>query len=192
MSNIPGSSQPIQAESLQSTGPVSEAALQAMGAGINYCLANGSAVGDVVSSLLTPTVFQSQRGTNWVLMDGRDVTGSQYNLLTGFTTIPDARGAVLRGKNNGRADGNQNPDYSDTYGDNVDLGAFQTDTFENHTHTVESSNGSPATYDGHAYRGAGNNGDQYGTSAISLTNSASGGNETRMKNITLNHYMRIN
>jgi hypothetical protein len=60
--------------------------------------------------------MQALRGTGWVLMDGRDVTGSQYAEITGETTLPDARGVFLRSKNNGRADGNEDQDGERTLG----------------------------------------------------------------------------
>lgn len=64
-------------------------------------------VGAKTYSMLTEAQFQAQNGSGWVLADGRNVSGSDYHTKTGQTTVPDLRGVHLRGKNNGRADGNQ-------------------------------------------------------------------------------------
>ena len=132
-------------------------------------------LGTIVQSMLTETQFQSLNSTSWVLMDGRDVTGSAYATLTGQTTLPDARGAALRMKNNGRSDGNQNPD-----GDSI-LGAWQGDEFESHTHgTVNAGTGVTGGGLGYGVQSSGGN------------TQAAGGNETRMKNVTVNFFIKIN
>jgi len=71
---------------------------------------NVGAVGDTKHSMLSESAFIIQNGGGWILMDGRDVAGSTFHSLTGNTAIPDARGLHLRGKNNTRSDGNENPD----------------------------------------------------------------------------------
>ena len=55
-------------------------------------------VGDIRTALLTEAQFQAEVGTDWILMDGRDVTGSGYHTLTGNTTVPNitSTGAFLR------------------------------------------------------------------------------------------------
>lgn len=69
-----------------------------------------AAIGAIQSALLTEAQFQAQFGSGWILADGRSVLGSKYETITGRSSIPDLRGVVLRGKNNGRNDGGQNPD----------------------------------------------------------------------------------
>lgn len=86
-----------------------------------------NSVGRIVESMLTEAQFQSLNGTAWILADGRSVTGSKYATVTGFTTVPNLRGVHLRGKNNGRADGNQ-----DSAGERA-LGAFQSNALPNFT-----------------------------------------------------------
>ncbi|NRA65320.1 MAG: hypothetical protein HRU19_12610 [Pseudobacteriovorax sp.] len=55
------------------------------------------AVGSIQQSLLTEAQFQAAMGsTDWVLMDGRTVTGSAYATLTGKSKIPAAQGRFLR------------------------------------------------------------------------------------------------
>jgi hypothetical protein len=154
-------------------------------------------IGELRSAMLSEADFQSQFGTEWVLADGADVTGSKYHTLIGDTTIPDARGLSLRGKNNGRVDGNQNPD-----GD-VALGTFQnfgtsgsglsTSNPGNHTHGTAKV-GSTTQLFGML------NTDQFHNSGAfqnitgdgAHTHTISGANETRMRNITVNHFIKIN
>lgn len=73
-----------------------------------------AAIGAIQSAFLTETQFQGQFGTGWILADGRSVTGSRYASLTGSASVPDLRGVVLRGKNNGRNDGKENPSFQFT------------------------------------------------------------------------------
>lgn len=94
-----------------------------------YTFGTSWSVGDARHSFLTETQFQSVNGDTWVLCDGRDVTGSQYHTITGNTTVPDARGQFLRGINNGRADGQQDPDGERS------PGHHQTDRVGEHYHT---------------------------------------------------------
>jgi len=169
------------------------------------------ALGSVQFSILTQTQFQAVYGTGWVLCQGQSISGSALASLTGITTLPDCRGMSLRGKNNGRSDGSQNPD-----GD-VALGTYQADNFASHTH-VQNTHGHTVNDSGHGHGSwasdvSGPDADAYlrgeaqganypntvisGTSNISLnnttaTNQNTGGNETRMRNITLNVFIRIN
>jgi hypothetical protein len=135
----------------------------------------GWAVGDIRQSFLTEVQFQSLNGSDWVLCDGRSVTGSSYETITGNPNIPDARGVFLRGKNNGRTDGNENPDGE------LSLGAYQADEYESHTHAAAQyhPNSAPA-------------GGVEGVVAGVSSSGASGGNETRPKNVTVNNFVKIN
>lgn len=142
---------------------------------------NQSPVGTIKSSMLTLAQFQAQNGTGWVLADGGSCVGSSYATLTGFTTVPDARGLTLRGKNNGRSDGNQNPDGDST------LGTYQADGIGSHNHGTYSSPNNWMTNGGNNNQGViyvNNNG--------TIQNNAGAANETRMKNITVNWFIRIN
>ena len=139
-------------------------------------------VGDVKTSMLTEAQFQELHGQTWVLMDGRSVTGSDYESITGESTIPDARGQFLRGKNNGRNDGNENPD-----GD-LDLGTYQADEFKSHTHLSSGNFGPFGSEGSYSTNGLFANAT---TSAIART-SSTGGNESRPKNITINYFIKIN
>ena len=161
---------------------------------------NDGEIGDVIHAFLSEVDFQAQRHAGWVLADGRDVTGSKYHTVTGNTTIPDVRGLALRAKNNGRSDGNENPD-----GD-LAIGTFQDHSFTSHNHGGGNH--------GHSLFGRGgssptNVGDRVCTSGanasapdrtiqeMSATGSGTiiandGGNETRMRNITVNVFIKVN
>jgi hypothetical protein len=132
-----------------------------------------SQVGDMVTSMLTEAQFQSLRSADWVLADGQNVAGSTYAGLVA-ATVPDARGQFLRGKNNGRVDGKQNPDGE------LALGTYQADEFDSHTHDIGGGFGASAAF-----------GTLAGSTA-NATSSSTGGNETRSKNITVNVFIRIN
>lgn len=149
---------------------------------------SNGAVGDVVSSLLTEAQFQAARGTGWVLADGRSVAGSAYATTSGQTSVPDLRGVYLRGKNNGRADGKQNPDGE------VALGTYQADTFASHNH-VDGFAGvnTTASFGVTTTAAAGNINSQSGTNTnFHAITSSTGGNETRTRNVTVNYFVRIN
>lgn len=100
-----------------------------------------STIGDVQTSMLSETQFQSYRSTDWVLMDGRDVTGSMYALVTGNTLLPDMRGRFQRMKDYGAGN-------DVNYGD-VPVGTVEADFFQNHNHTfgiTSNPGGTPGTY----------------------------------------------
>ncbi len=157
-----------------------------------------SPVGAIKTAMLTLAQFQSLVGTGWVLADGTSCAGSTYATITGNTVTPDLRGQVLRGKNNGRNDGSQNPD-----GD-LALGIAQSHaTAKNglsvvdpgHTHSIianatNGNTGNTAIYSVAAAATITNtNGIQPTVTGVSM---GSGDNETRMRNVTVNHFIRIN
>lgn len=131
-------------------------------------------VGTIIHSMLSTAQFATEYGDNWVLADGRSVTGSKYASVTGLGTIPDMRGAFLRAKNNGST---RNPD-----GD-LSLGTYSADKFASHNHSI-------------------NTGDKIGSNIISVgvtskdtgsvVTGSKGGNETAPKSITVNIFIRIN
>jgi len=156
---------------------------------INEVKIDASQVGDVVESMLTETQFQAIRGSNWVLMDGRNVAGTTYANITGNSTIPDARGVALRGKNNGRSNstGNQSGDLA--------LGTYQADEFESHDHIMNgeyfNSTGAAA---GNQYNNPSKVSGGAGATNFTFNRNAmesEGGNETRMRNITVNIFIKV-
>lgn len=181
MSAVPSNFIPVEQESIQFNNPVSEASLSAIAGLANGLLSIALPIGSVVSSTLTEVQFQSQLGNpspaTWVLADGRDITGSDLNLLTGQTEAFDLRGIFVRGKNNGRSDGDQNPD-----GD-LAIGTYTADKLASHLHQIRQ----------------GQTGFLGGGSFLPTTNPAgfqnselTGENETAPKNVTLNYFIRIN
>lgn len=161
---------------------------------------DGNVVGDVVISMLSEAQFQALRNENWVLMDGRDVSGSKYAQITGETNLPDGRGVFLRGKNNGRVDGNQNP------AGELDLGDFQNDAFQGHEHYIANTTNGNAAFDGNgsvnrSYTGSGVGDSEYrlfttnaapATAGITTIANGRTSTETRPKNITINYFIKIN
>jgi len=136
-------------------------------------------VGDVRQSMLTEAQFQTYAGEGWVLMDGRSVAGSAYAALTGNNNIPDARGRALRMKDNGAG---VNP---------VDLalGANQGDAFQSHTHNYDARLGS---VQGDLVAGSLWLSRFVTTQATTGPISGTSDSETRMKNTTVNFFVKIN
>lgn len=152
-------------------------------------------VGTILHSMLTLAQFQAVSGSGWVLADGSSCTGTKYASITSATTLPDMRGRVIRGKDAGSG---HNPD-----GDTA-LGTYQADTYASHNHTL--------TDPGHTHSVSVWTGstpsaspirpvaDQFTTSnsvttasnTTGITLAASGGNETRMKNVTANIFIKVN
>ncbi len=148
----------------------------------------GQTVGAIQQSMLTEAQIQAEYGTGWVLMDGRDVTGSSYATITGNTTLPVARGQVLRGKNNGRSDGQENPDGESA------LGLAQVDCIQGHEHTALSA-ATAGSY-GYKFRNEGSTNFTQTLATNGITTGSNGtprtGDETAPKNITINIFVKIN
>lgn len=147
-----------------------------------------SPIGVIASAMLTEAQFQAVNGASWILADGRSVAGSSYAVMTGQTSVPDLRGMVLRGKNNGRSDGNENPD-----GDKA-LGVFEQDQMQGHRHPIHSTDGSASPNQApNNYVRTGNLNSTSGSPTSDGTNGTPRtGMETRMKNITVNFFIKIN
>ncbi|NBO99742.1 MAG: hypothetical protein EBU90_06400 [Proteobacteria bacterium] len=153
---------------------------------------SSAAIGSVQASLLTEVQFQAIFGTGWVLARGQNVSGSKYASITGASIVPDMRGMFLRGKNNGRNDGNEDPG-----GDrNVLVNTPQADQMQGHRHNYER-----ATLQQTTSVGGGPNGYTIGTwpstaSSDPISDGANStprtGNETRPKNMAVNYFIRIN
>ena len=197
MSDLSANPTKIQVEATSYRAAVSESLMQTMGGSINYCLANLLPVASIIPSMLDEATFQLQTSANWILCDGRSVAGSQYEALTGNSTVPDARGIFLRGKNNGRVDGKENPS-----GD-VALGTYQADDNKPHSHGgVTNSNTHAHTYEmynnfgsGGGAKGSDGTGGSQGQGTTNDNTHSHGinsdGVEGRPKNITVNYFVRI-
>ncbi len=153
---------------------------------------NQNPLGMIVSSMLTEAQYQALNGPGWVLADGRSVVGSAYAVLTGNTVAPDLRGQVLRGKNNSRADGQQDP------AGEIALGTQQPDAIIQHTHdenTGQTTQNHPfassgaslfakAVGPGATVNNANSNGNVLGATPVAA--------ETRVKSVIVNHFIKIN
>jgi len=145
-------------------------------------------VGDVKTSMLTETEFQTASGDpTWVLADGRDLdlipatADSLWKSLKGTPIIPDMRGMFLRGKNYARGDAYANP-----AGDQA-ISTQNQDHNKAHTHTYTYS---PVTShaDLNFYSGTRDT----DTTATSGPDSSGAGPESRPKNIIVNYFIKIN
>lgn len=129
MTAITGALTTIHQEAVDYRSGVSEALMSQIGAAINYINQNAvDQVGDLKTSFLTEAQFQSLRGATWVLCDGSSCVGTDYETLTGESTVPDIRGRFLRMKDNGRS--------LDPQGDAA-LGTERADTYYSHRHNIE-------------------------------------------------------
>ncbi len=138
----------------------------------------GTVIGESKSAYLTEAQFQSQSGTNWVLQDGRSCIGTAYETLTGNKNVPNACGRTLRMADNSQG---VNPDG------NLALGSNQSDAFASHTHDLEATG-----LTGQIAAGSFSVVQSSETLKPSGLIGATGGNETRMKNTTINFFIRIN
>jgi len=157
-------------------------------------------VGDVVQSMLTEAQFQAERDGTWVLADGRSVSGSKYETITGNANIPDMRGQFLRGKNNSRSDGQENPDgdvaVGTQTGDGIRniTGYFQSSVFEGGNSKIArsgvfNSNGSNWNSFFSGGGGGSNTGTRYNFDTSAVVPTAA---DNRPKNVTVNIFIKIN
>jgi hypothetical protein len=158
----------------------------------------GSSIGDVKTSMLTEAEYQALNGPTWVLMDGRDVVGSDLAILkTGSNVtphnVPDARGQFLRGLD---PSGSVDPD-----GVSRNVGDTQDDAFQGHFHNWLIGQSSTSVNTGASPNSSPAN-------SVPMTNYITGGKtnyetdevngiprvseETRPKNITVNIFIKIN
>lgn len=149
-------------------------------------------IGSFDESMLTEVQYQALHGTGWILSDGRSVVGSKYASITGATIAPDARGQILRGKNNSRADGQQDPAGERT------LGAQQSDAMQGHWHTLTGYQRNTAPGTSNIVEGQ-VGGELTSTDGFAKGQISDGANgtprittETRVKNIACNIFLRIN
>lgn len=143
-------------------------------------------VGSIVASMLTEAQFQGINGSDWVLADGRSVAGTIYETATGSSTVPDLRGMALRGKNNGRSDGNQDP------GGERALGNFQNDAMQGHFHGITTYS---TNLGGGSLPGTAQNTPQSTSTGAAITDGVNGtprtASETRVKNIAVNYFIKV-
>jgi hypothetical protein len=134
-------------------------------------------------------------------MEGQDITGSDYAVLSGVTTLPDMRGGHMRSMDVGRG---LDPD-----GGSRAVLESQNPTTGPHRHSIVRGGGGPGTGslkdqptgrfldglvigNGSNYVGAQEN--LFGSSSASpaLARTGSTGSEARAKQVNINHFIRIN
>ncbi|MGB5988871.1 MAG: tail fiber protein, partial [Marinifilaceae bacterium] len=119
----------------------------------------------------------------WLLCNGSNFDAGAYSELNAFlrgNTLPNLGGMFLRGKNNGRTDGNQDPDGERT------IGNFQNDVLKAHTHTyIDISNNLGAHSAATGFTGGGG-----AFTAVTRTSNSFGGAETRSKNVVVNYIIK--
>ena len=159
-----------------------------------------STIGSLEVSLLDPLTFSQLVGdpldfnpevSKWVFADGRNIQGSHFSQVTGRQNIPDMRAMFLRGMNQERADGLEDPE-----GDLRQAGDLQADSFQGHGHLHEvGRNG--ADFSTGTFQGVFGLGTYIGTrvlepATIERFGQARFGSETRPKNVSVYYYIRIN
>ena len=142
--------------------------------------------------------------TGWLLCDGSAVSrttyadlhtaiGTAYGYGDNSTTfnVPDLRGMFLRGATN---DASKDPDYSSRTalktGGNTgsSVGSYEADQFVSHSHTTSSSYAYTYSSPGNGIKDW-DGGGSYRLSSSNVIN-ATGGNETRPKNVYVNYIIK--
>jgi len=178
--NLPHFFQKIQVEDVEFRASISESVAQRVGGVINKILDDlqKAAVGTVEMSILTEAQFQSLKGETWVLADGRNVSGSVYHSTTGRITIPDLRGNFLRGAvplavGNQQFNANLSHSHTSAFSQSGALGLAP---------VLDTAGGADeiSTYPARV------------ESDFDFDLSFEGGNENRPRNVTINHFIKIN
>lgn len=198
MTAIPGQIELAYSEEREFRAALGENFFRKMGSTVNYALLMSElqAIGSIKKAALTEAQFQAQLGTTWVLMDGRDITGSDLHALTGISQLTDARGTFLRCADNGAG--------VDPNG--VGPNSLEFDNLGYHDHAVNRSDGNSVAYGGGPtpnvtvpvnFFDAGIGRYDFAGTHITVTalKTAAVGNiqpETRPTNITINFFIKIN
>jgi hypothetical protein len=135
MANLNPISSPMQQEEVSPTRIGGERLNQKIGQNINFLLQQARFdVGEIQWSILDETQFAAQYGPNWVLADGRNVSNSAYQFVTGNEFVPDFRGRFLSQVNT----------ESTGFNPNTTLLEIQDSQNENHSHPMFSRGGGDA------------------------------------------------
>ncbi len=166
------------------------------------------AVGDIKYSILNPTQFAAANGACWVPMDGRSITGTRLNSITGQPNVPNGGGLFIRAQDFSNSD--QDPERNSGSA----IASYQEQSFLSHTHGMSTDGSHTHTgrvpEDGYSRQSeivaagfgavvaddSGTHGHNqfttdHGGSHTHAIYSA-GGNETRPKNLNFWIYIRVN
>lgn len=188
MTAIPGNYEKIQTEETAFGSSIGERVFEKVGAIINKALSDfeNLPVGSIEFSVLDEATFQAVRTDGWVLMDGRDISGSALSALTGIVILPDVRGRFLRGKDHGRG--------IDPNGD-VPVGTIETEDLQTHGHAINITNIDGLTSNGaleNFFTPDENNVALVGINSALQVSVSPTGVESRPRNVTVNFFIRIN
>jgi hypothetical protein len=151
-------------------------------------------IGTVIASMLTPVQMTTKVGNTWVLADGSAAT-TEYTDATGEANIPYLRGVFLRGLNEGRGDGYEDPD-----GPGRTPGDPQMDQFQGHTLTLGDPDnlsrrlGNDLTNIGSSAAGLARFNNQESFAVIGndgINGTPRIGEETRPKNVAVYYYVKV-
>lgn len=200
MAEIPASNKKIYEEEVNYKAPVSEATFTKVGGAINYVISNASDyVGQLESTMLTEAQFATTKDYDytetdltvkkWVLVDGQNITGSDYATLTGLTALPSARsnGAFPRQAvseaNIGTYESNQNKSH-------VHQQSFLNDGSSTQYPARRGTNGGAESY----YRQNTGTGFTLNQALLvgPLNTQSEGGTEARPNAFQVNYFLRIN
>lgn len=163
---------------------------------------NEQILGTVIASVLDydhlskltndPKVINPQV-SSWVPADGRSIAGSQLATITGNSNAPDLRGRFVRGLNEIYSVGEPalNKSTADPDGDNRKPGDYQDDNFEAHSHSV-TDHSAPFAFPTSGMGIQSDSGQQIQFGKPNISINATGGSETRPRNISLYFYIKIN
>jgi hypothetical protein len=188
MAEVPDQRVKVSVEESQFLGGTTESFTERYAAAINWIVKNvlPQGPGSVIYSKMSLAQFQAVKGVGWVLANGANVSGSLYHTVTGRTNIPDIRGVFIRGLNNGRSDGKQNPDATA-------LNGLQLDGTKAHTHsTINSTNYAASRNLGGGAAGAVRRAVFSTAVTVNVGTSVPGGAEMYPKHVVMNAFIRIN
>lgn len=147
-------------------------------------------VGTIVASMLEPSKFAEAVGdpnrkiNEWQLADGKPIAAtSRYGQLSGKTKTPDLRGMFLRGMNEGRKDGKQDPEQNRT------AGHYQSDALQEHGHVTDATEWNWNKQGNAGYTSQAKNAP---SSSVRNVTGANVEVETRPKNVAVYFYIKIN
>lgn len=162
------------------------------------------AVGDVKHSVLTPAQFALENGACWVPMRGQNIFGSKLANILSINILPDAGGVFIRAHEyNDGVDLDRTPSspiatlQNESYISHGHAHSLATSQNGAHSHTIPSNNGGSgsslnARHD-EGPPGTSVPSASVGSHSHTITGSisASGGGDTRPKNLNVYIYVRI-
>lgn len=131
-----------------------------------------------IGTVLATMVQMDTLNGIWVLADGESAT-MEYFEATGENKVPDLRGMFLRGLNEERNDGKEDPD-PDFEGNIRVVGSYQADTLKSHSHLENLAAGNGGIHSGGSF-GVINQ----------VQTGKTGGAETRPRNIAVYWYVKV-